>query len=60
MVTKTNKNSNNVIKNMHAEIKAIIKEAKKTKDENFAGFLMSTAELTQDFEQRAKNYAEHY
>ena len=45
---------------MHAEIKAIIKEAKKTKDKNFAGFLMSTVELTQDFEQRAKNYVEHY
>ena len=64
MATKTNNNSNNnannVIKNMHVEIKAIIKEAKKTKDKNFAGFLMSTVELTQDFEQRAKNYVEHY
>ena len=64
MVTKTNKNSNsnanNVIKNMHAEIKEIIKEAKKAKDKNFAGFLMSTVELTEVFEQSAKDYVKHY
>ena len=64
MVTKTNKNSNsnanNVIKNMHAEIKEIIKEAKKAKDKNFAGFLMSTVELTEVFEQSAKDYVKDY
>ena len=60
MATKTNNNSNNnavnVIKNMHADMKAIIKQAKKTKDKNFAGFLMSTAQLVEEIEQRSKNY----
>lgn len=64
MVTKTNKNSSNnansVIKNMHGIMKEIIQEAKKTKDKKLADFLMTTVELTEVFEQSAKDYVKDY